>query len=118
MNTQAQYLQSKNNNQYIAGDIIENLPSDYSVPSHNELRLVDSLFQKQQNTIEKIVHNSKDVIIIGLLFFIFSLPQIDGLIKKIVPITTSSSYILLGVKTLLFMFVYFLLNNFYLSKCK
>lgn len=104
--------------QQLMGDIIEHLPSDQTVPSHNEIRLVDTLFQQKKSIVEKILTNSKDILIIGILFVIFSLPSVDDLIKKFITITENSTYILVGIKALLFMIVYFIVNNFYLSRIK
>jgi hypothetical protein len=100
------------------GDIIEQLPSDQTVPSHNEIRIIDTLFQQKKGVVDKILKNTKDILIIGVLFVIFSLPPVDELIKRFITITTTSNYILIGVKALLFMIFYFILNNFYLSRNK
>jgi len=104
--------------QQVMGDIIEQLPSDQTVPSHNEIRLVDTLFREKKGIMYKILTNTKDILIIGILFVIFSLPPVDTLIKKFITITENSPYILVGVKALLFMIVYFSLSNFYLSRNK
>lgn len=127
METQVQYSQypqgmnpgtQEMNQLPVMGDIIEQLPSDQTVPSHNEIRIVDSLFQQKKGVVDMILKNTKDILIIGVLFVIFSLPPVDELIKKFFTITATSPYILLGVKALLFMIVYFIVNNFYLSRNK
>lgn len=100
------------------GDIIEQLPSDQTVPSHNEIRIIDTLFQQKKGVVDKILKNTKDILVIGILFVIFSMPPVDELIKRFITITATSPYILIGVKALLFMIVYFILNNFYLSRNK
>ena len=124
METQVQYSQHPQgmnpgmNHPQNMGDIIEQLPSDQTVPSHNEIRIIDTLFKQKKGVIDKILKNTKDILIIGILFVIFSLPPIDELIKRFVPITATSPYILIGVKALLIMIVYFIVNNFYLSRNK
>lgn len=124
METQVQYSQHPQGMNPIMkqsqnmGDIIEQLPSDQTVPSHNEIRIIDTLFQQKKGVVDKILKNTKDILIIGILFVIFSLPPVDELIKRFITITTTSNYILIGVKALLFMLVYFILNNFYLSRNK
>jgi len=105
-----------NNN--ISGDIIDNLPIDQSTPSHNEIQLVDTLFQKQKTMLQMIMSESKDVILIGFLFLLFLLPQIDEIIKKIIYSANNSEYILMISKVLLFMLAYFLLKNMYLVRKK
>lgn len=98
------------------GDIIEQLPVDTSVPSHNEIRITDQLFQQKKSIFDKILHNTKDILILGGLFIIFSLPFVDNLITKFITVAGSSPYILIGVKTLLFVFSYFIIKNLYLAR--
>ena len=56
-----------------SGDSIGSLPTDQSVPNHNEIRLIDTLFKQNQSTINRILSGLKDVLIIGILFIVFSL---------------------------------------------
>lgn len=102
--------------QPIMGDIIEQLPSDQTIPSHNEIRIVDTLFKEQKSIIDTILMNTKDLIVLGILFIIFSLPQVDALIEQFFNSTSTSPYILIGVKTLLFIISYFILQNLHLVK--
>ena len=106
------------NQPQLMGDIIEQLPSDQTVPSHNEIRLVETLFQQKKTIVDKILTNTKDILIIGLLFIVISLQPVDELIKKFITITESSPYILIVVKALLLMILYFVVSNFYLSRNK
>ena len=98
------------------GDKIDQLPIDQTVPSHNEIRIVDSLFQQKKGIVDKILNNIKEILIIGVLFIVFSLPAVDEMVQKIVPPTSTSPYILLVVKTVCVMVLYFIINNFYLSR--
>lgn len=100
------------------GDPIENLPTDKTVPSHTEIQIVDTLFKQKQTTIQNMLAGTKDVLIVGFVFAILSIPQIDPLITKLVPITATSPYIMLLVKTLIMMIVYFVLKNLYLVRNK
>lgn len=102
----------------VPGDVIDNLPTDQTVPSHNEVQILDTLFRQKQGTMQHILVHSKDVLIVGFLFVIFSLPQIDTLIEKFVPATASSPYILILIKCLLVMAIYFILKNWYLGRKK
>jgi hypothetical protein len=115
MSTKIQYSQQNKPTQPL-GDMIETLPSDQSVPSHNEIRLVNQLFQKKKGIFDKILLNTKDILIIGGLFVLFSLSQVDRLIKKVIPSADKSPYILLGIKTILFIIIYFIIKNIYLAK--
>lgn len=100
------------------GDVIEQLPADMSVPSHNEIRIVDQLFQQKKGIFDRILGQTKDIVILGGLFIVFSLPFIDDLIKKFVTAAGTSPYILIGIKALLFVFSYFIIKNLYLARKK
>jgi hypothetical protein len=122
MATQIQYSQQTTNlpqSQPMGqpmGDKIDQLPIDQTVPSHNEIRIVDSLFQQKKGIVDKILNNLKELLIIGILFIAFYLPSVNEMIQKLVPLTSTSPYILLGVKTICVMILYFIINNFYLSR--
>lgn len=98
------------------GDDINQLPSDESVPSYNEVRIVDKFFQQKKSIFDRILHQTKDIVILGALFIILSLPFVDNIIKKFVTITATSPYILLGIKALIFVIVYFIIKNVYLVR--
>jgi hypothetical protein len=97
------------------GDQLKVLPFDKSVPTHNELVIMNSLF-KQKHIFDKILINSKDLIILAFVFVLFSLPQIEAVIKKYITITNNSIYILIAVKALLFIFLYFIISNIHLAR--
>ena len=100
----------------IKGDLIGELPFDQTVLSHNEVRIVDTLFKQQQGVVDKILTNSKDVLLVGTLFMIFSLTPIDDFLLKMIPIARNSEYSLLIVKAVLIMLVFFLLKNIHLVR--
>ena len=102
--------------QQATGDAIDQLPADMSVPSHNEIRIVDQLFHQKKGIFDRIMGQTKDIVVLGGLFIIFSLPFIDTLIRKFVTAASTSPYILIGIKTLLFVFAYFIINNLYLAR--
>jgi hypothetical protein len=104
--------------QPLIGDVIEQLPADMSVPSHNEIRIVDQLFQQKKGIFDRILGQTKDIIILGGLFIVFSLPFVDSLIRKFVTMAGTSPYILIGIKALLFVFSYFIIKNLYLAQKK
>lgn len=101
---------------YSEADIIEQLPTDQSVPSRNEIHVVNTLFKENKGNIHKIFNELKSSVLIGLLFMIFSLPQIDVLIKKCIVIADKSPYILIGIKAFIFVVVFYFLNNMYLVR--
>ena len=101
----------------ISGDVITHLPTDKTVPTHNEIQLLDTLFTEQNSSaLHRIATCSRDVFIVGALFLAFSTPQVDSIIQRFIKVTTTSPYIMIGVKTVLFMFFYFILINWNLSR--
>uniref|UniRef100_A0A6C0EKH5 Uncharacterized protein n=1 Tax=viral metagenome TaxID=1070528 RepID=A0A6C0EKH5_9ZZZZ len=102
----------------VPGDVIDDLPTDQTVPSSNEMQILDTLFRQKQGTAQHILRHSRDVLIVGLLFLAFSLPQSDQLIVKLVPATGTSPYILILIKCFAFMLLYFILKNWYLGRKK
>jgi hypothetical protein len=102
----------------MVGDPIAHLPVDQDPPNHNEVEIVNALFKKNRGVLETIVEDSKDALFAGILVILFSLPQIDLLINKLVPVTTKSPYITVLVKGLIAVAVFWLVKYFYLSRKK
>lgn len=101
---------------YSDADIIEQLPTDQTIPSRNEIHVINTLFKENKGNLQKIFDELKSSILIGLLFMIFSLPQIDIIIKKFVKIAEKSPYILIGIKAIVFVVIFYFLNNMYLVR--
>jgi len=97
-------------------DLISVLPTNQYQPSHNELRIVDTLFKQHGGTMNKIVNEAKDSVFIGILFIILSMPQVDESVKKLVPMAQNSPYILILVKALILIVAFWLIKNFWLSR--
>ena len=99
------------------GDDITKLPVDKNPPSVNEIHLVNSLFTEQnKNMISTILSEGKDAILVGILFILFSLPQIDEMFHKFIPSSKNSIYILLGIKAILITIIWWVIKYFYLSR--
>ena len=86
------------------------------VYKRNPALLSSTLFKENKGNIHKIFNELKSSVLIGLLFMIFSLPQIDVLIKKCIVIADKSPYILIGIKAFIFVVVFYFLNNMYLVR--
>lgn len=97
-------------------DAIDTLPTDQTVPSHSEIQILDTLFKEKKQGFQQILSETKDVLAIGFVFLLFSLPAFDDFVRRVIPATSRSPYILLGIKTALFMFIYFLVKNIYLVR--
>lgn len=98
------------------GDLIDTLPQDDINVSIEEQKIADVLFKKQQTAFNKILNKTSDVILAGFIFVLFLLPQVDIILMKIFPSTSTSIYILGMIKTLMFMLLFFTLKNIYLVR--
>jgi hypothetical protein len=98
------------------GDYIKNLPVDTSVSTVNEMKIINTLFTAQKGNMLKIVSGTKDIILAGVLFFLISLPFVDNLLGKSVNFVKNSNIIMLLVKTILFMVLFFVLQNYFLAR--
>jgi hypothetical protein len=99
----------------MSGDSIDSLPTDQSVPSHNEIQVVESLFKQKHTTVQKLLSGAKDSVILLALYVVFSLPIVDSTISKFVD-TSQTPYLMIGVKAVLFVIAYFLITNMYLVR--
>jgi len=97
-------------------DEINQLPFDQNTPTDTEIQIVNSLFKENYTAFEKLFYGLKDVFVVGILFFILSMPQIDNIVKTYYPYTSTSTYSLSIVKAVLFMIAYFIVKNMYLAQ--
>jgi hypothetical protein len=97
-------------------DVISTLPTDKNEPSPSELQVVNTLFSTHKKDINCLLKEAKESLIVGIIFVIFTLPYTDTLIQKFIPITLTSCYILLLIKILGVMCVFWLVKHFYLSR--
>ena len=104
------YQNSKNS------DLISELPVDKNEPTKNEIQIIDTIYKKHKKTVNSVFIEAKESIIVGILFVIFSIPTIDSFIKRIIPAANTSSYILLLIKILLVMILFWIIKHFYLSR--
>ena len=117
-NTQAQVQFNEPNLQpEPIGDSIEHLPSDQNPPTHNEIKMVDTIFKENKSTIDIILADAKNIVFMGILFIVLSTTQVDDLIKKFI-VVAESPYILILIKAVLFMVIYYIVNNLYLARKK
>lgn len=97
-------------------DILEQLPVDKISPTPEELNIIDTLFTQHKKEVNVIFSELKDCLIIAILFILFSLHQLDDIIKKFIPITRTSVYILLLIKVIAIIIIYWFIKHFYLAK--
>ena len=100
----------------INADLIKDLPTDKVEPSHDELQMMDMLFKNTStSSMNNLFKELKDSLIVAILFIVFSIPQIDSLLNKYIPITQTSLYILILIKSIFVMGLYWLIKHFYLA---
>jgi hypothetical protein len=97
-------------------DILEQLPVDKINPTPDEINIMNTLFTQHKKEVSVIFTELKDCLIIAILFILFSIPQLDDLIKKFIPITRTSFYILLLIKVAILIIIYWFIKHFYLAK--
>ena len=93
-------------------DLIEVLPIDKTQPTYEELHVINTLFKNHNNTMNVIFNEAKESLIVGFLFILFSIPQIDDLIKKYIPVTNNSIYFLILIKALFVIIIFWILKHF------
>lgn len=98
------------------GDVITNLPTDGSMPSHEELQIINSIFRENKATKGRLFSEAKEGVILIMLFIILSIEPVDKLLKKIIPIASSSPYILILIKGIILAVVFYMIKNLYLVK--
>jgi hypothetical protein len=97
-------------------DDINSLPVDASIPSVEEAMAIDTLFKRNKSMLDSFMMHSKDVILVGALFVIFSIPQIRTLLGSMFPLIVKSPLIGTFILAVIVMILYFLVKNFALAK--
>lgn len=98
------------------GDPIDQLPSDKLQPNPNELQIIDTLFKNNRRSIDIILTELKDAVIVGVIVVLLSLPQFQQLINRLIPITNTSPYILILIKALFAILLFWVLKFFSLAR--
>ena len=95
-------------------DTIETLPVEESKPNQEQLALAMSIFEyeKEMNCVGSEV---KDVVSIVILFILFSLPQLDELLKKYIPQLRNQVF-LVTFKCICVVFLYYMFKNYQVIK--
>lgn len=99
----------------MSGDYIEKLPLDDSKPSAEQMKLVNNIFKENYSTMDKLASEFREGMVIAILFVIFSLPQMDDIIRKFVP-SADNTMILTGIKAVIVVLLFYFIKNYHLSK--
>lgn len=96
------------------GDKITDLPVDKIPPTMEEKEMCGWLFGNSTDNLKKSVsslwNEFQNYLYLGLLFAVLSLSPVDSLLKSILPLA-SSFIVLLVIKTLIFLLLYWLFLN-------
>ena len=99
------------------GDEIEHLPQvNKHKSTDNELKMMNTLFKNNQQSINVVFADMKDAFLGGLLFILFSQEQVDEWVERFFPATSNSKYMLLGVKTVSIVVLFWIIKNWYLCR--
>lgn len=98
------------------GDYIKNLPTDATVATVNEMNVINSLFQQQKKTLKTVFIGIKDIIIAGVIFFVMTLPFVNGLLGGCINFVNTSPLVMSIIKTVIFMVLFFFVQNIMLVK--
>jgi hypothetical protein len=94
-------------------DYLKDLQVDESKNTEDELNIINNIFKEKKDVKVCVMDQLQNILLIGVLFFIFSLPQIDIIFKRILQKLDNSFYIILILKTILFMIFYYIIKNLF-----
>jgi hypothetical protein len=92
-------------------DNLINLPTDNEPLGKNEHFLMNAMANTNKSTFHQVISEFKEPLVIGILFFIFSLPQISQIFLEFIPYTQKSELSLHVVKSIAFICVIFIFKN-------
>ena len=100
-------------------DNIASLPTDGNAATHPELQIVDYLFEKDgsQKKVGGLISEFKSAIFASVLFVVLSLPITDTLLEKVIS-AANNAVIRMIIKAIIFMLVFYFVNNFWIIKKK
>jgi hypothetical protein len=96
-------------------DMILGLPITNIQPTQEELKIADTIF-KTKSVAMNMQNDLKEIIVIVILFVIFSLPQTEVIISRLLPALKNFPYMITVVKVLLVVIFFWLIKNFSLSR--
>lgn len=99
-------------------DMISNLPIDKSIPTDSELLMLNTIFKdkEKKSVVKTVMNEAYEPFIIGILFVMLSIPQLDDIIKSNITITQNSIYFLLLFKMVVIMFLFWFVKYFHLCR--
>jgi len=96
-------------------DLIQGLNAVDIQPSAEEIKIADTIF-KAKNVAINMQNDIKEIVVIAVLFVIFSLPQTEETITRLLPSLKNFPYTITVIKILLVVIFFWLAKNFALSR--
>ena len=98
-------------------DLLRSLPVDETPLNHDEIHILQTLFKDENSRdLSTIFIELKDAVIGGVLFATLSSNKIDTIIHRFAPSTKNSHIIMICIKTLIFIGLFWVIVNFALAK--
>ena len=97
------------------GDHLTQLPTDASMPSHDELQIIQNIFRENKITNGKLFDEAKEAVVLIILFIILSIEPVDKGLRKIIP-AANNQYVLILIKGIILGVAFYAIKNFYLIK--
>ena len=96
-------------------DLLNSLPVDETPLNHDEIHILQTLFKDENvRDLSTIFIELKDAVIGGVLFAILSSSKVDDMMRRFMP--NKSHIIMICVKTLIFIGLFWIIVNFALAK--
>jgi hypothetical protein len=98
------------------GDELRKLPTSKDDISPSHMEILDRVFGQEQAENMKIVCGSNlEILYAGIIFFVLNLTYTEDMIKRFYK-NAENPLVMTVVKTILFVVLFFLVNNWYLAK--
>lgn len=94
-----------------SSDYIEQLPSDDSPITRDELDIIETVFKKDTQPVSKILLELKDSLIVSVLVLLILMLNIDEYIGRIYPPLGSSKLFLSMVKAIFAGIIFYFIKN-------
>ena len=92
-------------------DFIESLPTDNGPVRSDEEEILGEILKNDKTSFQKFIGDLKDPILGGVLFIVLNIPFVKQLISDFVPYAKSSEMSSLVFRLVLFVVLFFLIQN-------
>jgi len=95
-------------------DSISRLPTDTTIPHHQDIAMVNELFKKHGSTMNKVVDEFRSPIIYTMVFILLSLPITTRCINYLCPTIANEDgnlFVILS-KAIIFLIIVYVVQNY------